>query len=107
LLNLYNEKELNQVSSTQSNGLSTIKRSILDQEFLLPFAIAGDFNSHSTWWNSQADINPKSETKELVDWLQKNQCQLLNFEEQTYFRSNLVSQSIIDLAFYSSTFKET
>ncbi|KAF2271222.1 uncharacterized protein EI97DRAFT_463024 [Westerdykella ornata] len=52
--------------------------------------------------------NVTRESQDLVEWLQGYNCQLLNKEEEsTYFRSNLTKQSIIDLAFYTSSFKES
>ena len=52
--------------------------------------------------------NPTKEAEELVDWLDKHNCQLLNSDKQegTFYRSNIREKSIIDLAFYSGNFLE-
>jgi len=52
--------------------------------------------------------NPTREAKELVDWLDKYNCKLLNLDKQegTFYRSNIREKSIIDLAFYSGNFQE-
>lgn len=105
-LNVYNEKELDRNSATQPTGTTTIKRSILDLNLQLPFLILGDFNCHHLWWNSQRAHSP-TETNDLVHWLQHHNCQLLNEEEPTYFHPKLTTPSIIDLAFFSSNFRET
>ena len=56
-------------------------------------------------WNT-AIQNPNQEAKQLASWLEMHRCELLNAEqEQTFFRSNLRSTSIIDLAF-AAGFKE-
>ena len=106
LFNLYNEKELSEDSGAQSRGKTTVKRSVLGLNPRLPFLLLGDFNSHHPWWNSEAG-NPPKETQDLVAWLQHHNCELLGEEEPTLFRSNLINQSIIDLAFHSPDFKET
>ena len=106
LFNIYNEKELNHDSTTQPTGTSTIQRSVLHLHPNLPFLILGDFNSHHVWWNRHRGTST-TETTHLVEWLQRHNCQLLNQEESTFFHSNLTTPSIIDLAFYSSNFKET
>ena len=52
--------------------------------------------------------NPTKEAKELVDWLDMHNCQLLNSDKQegAFYRSNIREKSIIDLAFYSGNFQE-
>ncbi len=69
--------------------------------------LIGDYNLHHKWWNALAR-NSTREAKELVDWLDKYNCQLLNSEKQegTFYRSNIREKSIIDLAFYSGNFQE-
>ena len=46
----------------------------------LPFILVGDYNLYYTWWNVLAR-NLTREAKELVDWLDKHNCQLLNLDE--------------------------
>ncbi len=69
--------------------------------------LVGDYNLHHIWWNVLAR-NPTREAKELVDWLGKYNCQLLNSDKQegTFYRSNIREKSIIDLDFYSGNFQE-
>ena len=71
------------------------------------FILIGDYNLHHIRWNALAR-NLTREAKELVDWLDKYNCQLLNSDKQegTFYRSNIREKSIIDLAFYSGNFKE-
>ena len=80
-------------------------RAILELEIDLPFVLIGDYNLHHTRWNALAR-NPSKEAKELVDWLDKNNCQLLNLDKQegTFYRSNIRGKSIIDLVFYLGNF---
>ena len=105
MFNVYNERQLDENSRTQRNSTSTISRAILELEIDLHFALIGDYNLHHTRWNALAR-NPTREAKELVDWLDKYNCQLLNSDEQkgTFYRSNIREKSIIDLAFYSGNF---
>ena len=105
LLNIYNERQLDKNSRTQRNSNTTISRAILKLKIDLPFVLIGDYNLHHTWWNALAK-NPTKEAKEPVNWLDKNNCQLLNSDEQegTFYRSNIREKSIIDLAFYSGNF---
>jgi ribonuclease HI len=106
LLNIYNEKELAEDSTSQQGGVRTIERALLHLQLTnTPFLIAGDFNSHHFLWNT-AIQNPNYEANQLASWLEAHRCELLNTEqEQTFFRSNLRSTSIIDLAF-AAGFKE-
>ena len=105
LLNIYNEKELAEDSTTQQQGVRTVERALLRLQLTLPFLIAGDFNSHHFLWNT-AIQNLNQEAMQLAGWLEAHSCDLLNTEqEQTFFRSNLRSTSIIDLAF-AAGFKE-
>ena len=106
LLNIYNEKELAEDSTSQHQGVRTVERALLHLQLTsMPFLIAGDFNSHHFMWNT-AIQNPNREATQLASWLEAHRCELLNTEqEQTFFRSNLQSTSIIDLAF-AAGFKE-
>ena len=105
LLNIYNEKELAEDSTSQQQGVRTVERALLHLHLTLPFLIAGGFNSHHFLWNT-AIQNPNQEATQLASWLEAHSCKLLNTEqEQTFFRSNLRSISIIDLAF-AAGFKE-
>ncbi len=109
LFNIYNEKQLDENSGTQRNSRTTISRAILELEIDLPFpfVLIGDYNLHHTRQNALAR-NPSKEAEELVDWLDKNNCQLLNSDKQegTFYRSNIRGKSIIDLAFYLGNFQE-
>ena len=106
LLNIYNEKELAEDSTSQQQGVRTVERALLHLQLThTPFLIAGDFNSHHFLWNT-AIQNPNQEATQLASWLEAHSCELLNTEqEQTFFHSNLKSMSIIDLAF-AAGFKE-
>ena len=92
-------------SRTQRNSRTTISRAILEKELDLPFILIGDYNLHYKRWNVLAR-NPTREAKELVEWLDKHNCQLLNSDKQegTFYRSNIREKSIIDLAFYLGNF---
>src|SRR6266571_4010734 len=107
LFNIYNKKQLDENSGTQRNSRTTISRAIIELEIDLPFILIGDYNLHHTQWNALAR-NPSKEAEELVDWLDKNNCQLLNSDKQegTFYRSNIRGKSVIDLAFYSGNFQE-
>src|SRR6266571_827416 len=107
LFNIYNEKQLDKNSRTQRNSRTIISRVILELKINLPFILIGDYNLHHTWWNALAR-NPTKEAEELVDWLDKNNCQLLNSvkQEGTFYRSNIRGKSVIDLAFYLRNFQE-
>ncbi|OCK98943.1 uncharacterized protein K441DRAFT_540994, partial [Cenococcum geophilum 1.58] len=48
LLNIYNERQLDENSRTQRNSISTISRTILELEIDLPFILIGDYNLHHT-----------------------------------------------------------
>ena len=100
LINLYNEKALDENLKTQKSGQTTINRALLRLQLQLPFIIAGDFNLHHTWWNSTIDT-PSTNADRLVEWLNKHDSRLVNKEKATYHRANLVNKSIIDLAFSS------
>ena len=102
VMNIYNEKELAADSTTQPHGRRTVERALLPLQLQLrgrPFLLAGDFNCHHSLWNT-AIQNPNQEARQLANWLEAQGCYLLNRDqEQTFFRSNLRSKSIIDLAF--------
>src|SRR5882757_8421693 len=107
LFNIYNERQLDENSRTQRSSTTTISRAILELEIDLPFILIGDYNLHYIRWNTLAR-NPSREAKELVNWLDKYNCQLLNLDKQegTFYRSNIRGKSIIDLAFYLGNFQE-
>ena len=69
--------------------------------------IAGDFNRHHPWWNSAAPSDKISKAANLVNWLNSiNATLLVNAEEinlkgGTFYKPNLKTTSIIDLAFYT------
>jgi endonuclease/exonuclease/phosphatase (EEP) superfamily protein YafD len=65
LLNIYNEKELAEDSTTQQQGVRTVERALLHLQLRnTPFLIAGDFNSHHFTWNT-AIQNPNQEARQL------------------------------------------
>ena len=80
LFNIYNERQLDENSGTQRNSNSTISRAILGQELDLPFALIRDYNLYHKRQNALAR-NPTREAEELVDWLDKYNCQLLNLNK--------------------------
>ena len=86
LLNIYNEKELAEDSTSQQQGVRTVERALLHLQLTLPFLIAGDFNSHYFMWNT-AIQNLNQEAMQLAGWLEAHRCKLLNIEqEQTFFQ---------------------
>jgi endonuclease/exonuclease/phosphatase (EEP) superfamily protein YafD len=86
LLNIYNEKELAEDSTSQQQGVRTVERALLRLQLIyMPFLIAGDFNSYYFLWNT-AIQNPNQEAQLLASWLEAHGCELLNTEqEQTFF----------------------
>jgi hypothetical protein len=108
LLNLYNEKQLNPDSASNKQGLLTTKRpSFTELPLNKPLLLAGDFNLHHTWWNSQATQQEKATASHLTQWLEARNSHLVNKPDiGTFFRSNLQKTSVIDLAF-SSNFKSS
>ena len=105
LIHMYNEKEQGATNS-QTPTARTIARKLLPlqqhlQALGLPFLLAGDCNCHGFLWNTSI-TNESSEARQFTTWLQFFNCMLLNTEQEgTFFRSNLTSTSIIDLAFVS------
>jgi Endonuclease-reverse transcriptase len=80
LFNIYNKRQLDENSRTQRNSTTTISRAILELKIDLPFILIGDYNLYYKRWNALAR-NLTKEAKELVDWLDKYNCQLLNLDE--------------------------
>ncbi len=109
IFNIYNEKQQTSSnpgsSSNSSPGPYTINRLLLQFRLQQPTLIAGDFNLHYTWWNSGAEPTRVQKSTEFVNWLRinnislMNDVEIMNSEGGTFFRSNLKSESIIDLAF--------
>lgn len=99
IVNLYNEKQLG------SDLLdTTVDRTILNK---LPLGkrwlLVGDFNLNDPYWNPIGTVTQAS--SRLVSWLQKQEAiqlidyDIVNNEGGTFFRSNLLKTSIIDLTF--------
>lgn len=106
IVNIYNEKERLEGDNL---GRYTIERSLFSITLDLPFILAGDFNLHHHWWNPLVNNSSKiAKASSLVNWLKSKQASLLIdplvIEEKggTFYRPNLIGQSIIDLVFYLS-----
>ena len=108
IVNVYNERErLEGPGPSQALGLTTVERKLQYLYLQNPSLIVGDFNLHHPWWNSAANPARVSKAEVLVRWLERNKASLLVDPEETskggtFIRSNLVTTSIIDLAFYTS-----
>ena len=91
LLNIYNKKLLKE----NNNNERTIERYLYKINPLKYTILCGDMNAHHSWWNSK--ITSSIRAKELVNWLEKYDFELLNKPDiQTCSR---FSNSIIDLTF--------
>ena len=104
IVNLYNEKQLN-ATSTSTSSIRTIERLLLQIPLQKPTLLVGDFNLHHYWWNSAVQDNQAEKATPLVNWLNSKRAKLLNDSNTiaqkggTFYRSNLKSTSVIDLAF--------
>ena len=100
IINIYNEK--NQLSTSNEY---TIERSLTKIELSTNSIICGDFNAHHAWWNFR--IFSSIRANFLVDWLTKNQCELMNIPNEITFSrqctmkndQSQTSTLIIDLTF--------
>ena len=100
IINIYNEK--NQLSITNKY---IIERSLTKIELSANLIICDDFNAYHAWWNFR--ILFSIWTNSLIDWLIKNQCELINISNEITFSKqcimkndqNRTSTSIIDLTF--------
>ena len=91
IFNVYNEQ-------VDGRGPYTVERKL--QDFSLPrrCLLAGDFNSHNTWWNSNIRGNRNDEV--LVQLATDNNMVLLNEpDEPTHYPANGNTPSVLDLTF--------
>ena len=96
LLNIYNEAD--QLGS----NTSTLTRCLYDQELYSSSILLGDFNTHHPWWDPLAHQSPRAE--ELVEWLELKNLSLQNTPGiGTFYRPNLVRESVLDLTFTTSS----
>ena len=63
--------------------------------------IAGDFNAHSTIWDSREDILPNEDGESIEEWITSNGVQCANNGEPTYNCKTTKKKFAIDLAFHS------
>lgn len=93
LVNIYNERSLR-----EDDDSWTIDRALTSFHPTRHTIIAGDFNAHHSWWNT--DVTTPVRATALVDWLQHHGLELLNNPDQaTFYRNGMVNRSIIDLVF--------
>ena len=100
IINIYNEK--NQLSTSNEY---TIERILTKIELSTNSIICDDFNAHHAWWNFRIFFSIRANS--LIDWLIKNQCELINISDEITFSKqcnmkndqNRTSTSIIDLTF--------
>jgi Endonuclease-reverse transcriptase len=95
LVNIYNEK-------SQEEGINTrtIERALIEIQPAKYSIIAGDFNAHHSWWNSQIINSIRAE--ELVDWCLSYNLELINEPDlYTFHRihGDSIRKSVIDLTF--------
>jgi hypothetical protein len=101
IVNVYNERRLIEGSTVQQYTVVWLLQYL---QFDLLAIVAGDFNAYYSWWNSTSCYRIQH-TRILVDWLRRIQANLLVDSEVTnqyggtFYRSNLQTESIIDLAF--------
>ena len=63
--------------------------------------IAGDFNAHSSIWDSREDILPNEDGESIEEWITSNGVQCANNGEPTYNCKTTKKKFAIDLAFHS------
>jgi len=96
LLNIYNEAD------QQGNNTSTLTRCLYNQQVYASSILLGDFNTHHPWWDPIAQQSPRAE--ELVEWLEQQNLSLQNAPGTgTFYRPNLVRESVLDLTFTTSS----
>ena len=71
IINIYNEKSLDSESDSY-----TVERSLQHLSLVKETLIAGDFNSHHSWWNSSITNSIRADS--LVSWLEQHDCELVN-----------------------------
>ena len=94
IINVYNEKN--------KDKIHTCDRILSDLKFNFDLIICDDFNVHNSWWNS--NIVNSICTNNLLKWINKHQCNLINISNKyTFIRnSEHFSKTIIDLTFANS-----
>src|SRR5215471_1868383 len=94
VINIYNEKSLD----SEADNSYTMERSLQYIQLSYETLIVGDFNAHHSWWNSSVTNSIRSDS--LITWLNSYSCELINEPDiSTFFRSNLSTNSVIDLSF--------
>jgi hypothetical protein len=96
LLNIYNEKD------QAETDLYTLQRCLFPRELQPNSLLLGDFNTHHPWWDPLA--KPSAGADDLVNWFEIQNIALLNTPGTgTFFRPNLVRESVLDLTLASSS----
>jgi hypothetical protein len=91
--NIYNERR-----ETENSNNWTVERSLQRIDATNSTNIYNYFNTHHQWWSSC--IKNPIRNQNLVNWLHKRNCELLNTPDQSIFeRSNTINTSVIDLTF--------
>lgn len=91
LINIYNEKSLQE--NCNEYTVQRLLHQIISHKYTI---FCGDLNAHHSWWNSSV-TNANIRIKDLTNWLEKYEFELLNEpDQQTCTRSDT---SVIDLAF--------
>lgn len=87
---MYNQKDQG------GTGLRTVERALLSQEIPANSLILGDFNLHHPWWDPLTPVSPG--IGPFINWLEERDLVLLNSpREGTFFRKDIVRQSVLDL----------
>ena len=95
LLNIYNEKSLQENSSEY-----TVERALSQIRPLQRTLLCGDLNAHHSWWNSR--ISQAKNSNSLINWLERNQLELINTPDIATYTRNMVNgkyTSVLDLVF--------
>jgi hypothetical protein len=92
---IYNEAD------QMGNNTSTLTRCLYNQQVDTSSVLLGDFNTHHPWWDPLAQKSQRAE--ELVEWLEQQNLSLHNTPGTgTFYRPNLVRESVLDLTFTTS-----
>ena len=83
IINIYNEK--NQLSTSNEY---TIDRALTKVELSTNSIICDSFNAHYAWWNFR--ISSSIRANSLIDWLIKNQCELINISNKITFSKQCI-----------------
>jgi hypothetical protein len=98
LINIYNEKSLQE--NCNEYTVQRLLHQIIPHKYTI---FSGDLNAHHSWWNSSI-TNANIRTKDLINWLEKYEFELLNEpDQQTCTRSDT---SVIDLAFVTKNLNQ-